>query len=119
MSEPSTAAARPLWLLLAPAIFLILWSGGYSIAKLGIRHAEPMTFLALRYAVVLVILAPFAIVMKPAWPTRPAQWFHIAFVGFLIQGVYFGLAKIKGPVAPSGHGGPFVGTGLLFRQFHG
>jgi len=94
MNETSSASGRPLWLLLAPAIFLILWSGGYSIAKLGIRHAEPLTFLALRYAAVLIILAPFAIAMKPAWPTKPAQWLHIAFVGFLIQGVYFGLCYL-------------------------
>jgi len=94
MNDTSPAPGRPLWLLLAPAIFLVLWSGGYSIAKLGIRHAEPLTFLALRYAVVLIILAPFAIAMRPAWPTRPAQWFHIAFVGFLIQGIYFGLCYL-------------------------
>lgn len=94
MNDTSSAPGRPLWLLLAPAIFLVLWSGGYSIAKLGIRHAEPLTFLALRYAVVLVILAPFAIAMRPAWPTRPSQWFHIAFVGFLIQGIYFGLCYL-------------------------
>ncbi|QIG46375.1 DMT family transporter [Nordella sp. HKS 07] len=94
MNETSSASGRPLWLLLAPAIFLVLWSGGYSIAKLGILHAEPLTFLALRYAAVLIILAPFAIAMKPAWPTKPAQWFHIAFVGFLIQGVYFGLCYL-------------------------
>lgn len=94
MNDTSSTPGRPLWLLLAPAIFLVLWSGGYSIAKLGIRHAEPLTFLALRYAVVLIILAPFAIAMKPAWPTKPAQWFHIAFVGFLIQGIYFGLCYL-------------------------
>lgn len=94
MSEHSSVAARPLWLALAPATFLILWSGGYSIAKLGIRHAEPLTFLALRYGVVLFILAPFAILMRPAWPAKLSQWFHIAFVGFLIQGVYFGLCYL-------------------------
>jgi drug/metabolite transporter (DMT)-like permease len=94
MSETAPAARRPLWLLLAPAIFLVLWSGGFSIAKLGIRHAEPLTFLALRYAVVLVVLAPLALVMKPAWPRRLAEWLHIAFVGFLIQGVYFGLCYL-------------------------
>lgn len=94
MSDTSPPPGRPLWLLLAPAIFLVLWSGGYSIAKLGIRHAEPLTFLALRYAVVLIILAPFAIAMRPAWPAKPMQWFHIAFVGFLIQGIYFGLCYL-------------------------
>ncbi len=94
MSETTIAARRPIWLLFAPAIFLILWSGGYSIAKLGVRHAEPLTFLALRYAIVLIVLAPFAIIMKPRWPKRLAEWLHIAFVGFLIQGIYFGLCYL-------------------------
>ena len=94
MSETTPAAGRPFWLLLAPAIFLVLWSGGYSIAKLGIKHAEPLTFLALRYAIVLIILAPFAIAVQPRWPRKISEWFHIAFVGFLIQGIYFGLCYL-------------------------
>lgn len=94
MSETTPVSGRPLWLLLAPAIFLILWSGGFSIAKFGVRHAEPLTFLALRYAIVLIILAPFAIAMQPRWPRKLAEWLHIAMVGFLIQGVYFGLCYI-------------------------
>jgi drug/metabolite transporter (DMT)-like permease len=94
MTSPSPPSVRPLWLVLAPAIFLILWSGGFSIAKLGIRHAEPLTFLALRYVIVLIILTPFAIALKPKWPSTPTQWFHIAMVGFLIQAVYFGLCYL-------------------------
>ena len=94
MSETTSTASKPLWLLFAPAIFLVLWSGGFSIAKLGIRHAEPLTFLALRYAVVLIVLAPFVLILKPQWPRRLAQWLHIAFVGFLIQGVYFGMCYL-------------------------
>lgn len=94
MNGTTPASGRPFWLLLAPAIFLILWSGGYSIAKLGIRHAEPLTFLALRYVIVLIILAPFAVAMKPSWPRKLAEWLHIAMVGFLIQGIYFGLCYL-------------------------
>ena len=94
MRSPLSTPGRPLWLVLAPAIFLILWSGGFSIAKLGIRHAEPLTFLVLRYAIVLIILAPFAMALRPAWPRTLAQWFHIAMVGFLIQAVYFGLCYL-------------------------
>ncbi|WP_119270310.1 DMT family transporter [Taklimakanibacter deserti] len=94
MNSPSPPAGRPLWLVLAPLIFLVLWSGGFSVAKLGIRHAEPLTFLALRYVIVLIILAPFAIALKPQWPRTPTQWFHIAMVGFLIQAIYFGLSYL-------------------------
>ena len=54
---------RPLWLIFAPAIFLLLWSAGFAIAKLGLEHAAPVTLLALRYVLVLVVLAPFALVL--------------------------------------------------------
>lgn len=76
----------------APAIFLLLWSGGFTVAKLGISDADPLTLLALRYACVVVILLPFFVVMRPSLPATREQWFHLAFVGFLIQVAYFGTA---------------------------
>ena len=87
-------AHRPIWLTLAPAIFLVLWSAGFGIAKLGLNHAEPITLLALRYSLVLVILAPVAIVLRPPLPKSGRAWFDVALVGFLIQVVYFGLAYL-------------------------
>jgi len=85
---------KPFWLLAAPVIFLILWSGGFSVAKFGVAHAEPLTFLALRYAIVLVILLPIYAVLRPPLPPSRAAWAHTAIVGFLIQTVYFGLCYI-------------------------
>ncbi len=79
-------------ILAAPVIFLLLWSAGYAIAKLGLNYAEPFTMLALRYGTVLVILAPIAAIMRPAFPARAADWGHIAIVGFLIQFLYFAIA---------------------------
>ena len=47
----------------APLIFLILWSGGYGFAKLGLEHAEPMTLRALRYGLAVAVLAPLAVAL--------------------------------------------------------
>lgn len=90
MSSPASSP-KPLWLVLAPVIFLVLWSGGFPIAKYGLAHAEPMSFLALRYATVLAILLPLWAILRPPMPKRPAEWGHLLIVGFLIQAVYFGL----------------------------
>ena len=49
------------WLYVAPAIFTLLWAGGYGVAKLGLQSAEPMTLLALRYALAVLLLIPFFI----------------------------------------------------------
>ena len=35
----------------APALFVFLWSTGFISAKLGLPYIEPLTFLALRFAV--------------------------------------------------------------------
>lgn len=84
--------SKPLWLRLAPAIFLLLWSGGFTFAKLGLAHAEPITFLTLRYALVLAVLLPIFLILRPPLPKRRRDWLHVVVVGFLIQAVYFGLS---------------------------
>jgi drug/metabolite transporter (DMT)-like permease len=84
---------RPL-ILAAPVIFLILWSAGFAIAKLGLEHAEPMTLLALRYTCVLLILIPLALILRPPMPQTARAWADVAVVGFLIQVVYFGLCYV-------------------------
>lgn len=82
--------ARPLWLSLAPLIFLGLWSAGYSVAKISLLYTEPMTLLALRFGCVIVIMAVLFAILRPPLPKRWQGWAHLAFVGFLIQAVYFG-----------------------------
>ncbi|MFT3987259.1 DMT family transporter [Aestuariivirga sp.] len=89
-----SSSSKPLWLIAAPVIFLLLWSGGFSVAKLGIRHADPWSFLALRYALVLVLMAPFVLALRPEWPKRPMAYVHLAIVGVLIQTIYFGLCYV-------------------------
>lgn len=85
---------RPLWLTLAPAIFLLLWSAGFGVAKLGLQHAPPLTLLALRYVLVLALLLPLAAILRPPLPKTARAWADVAVVGFLIQVVYFGLCYL-------------------------
>ncbi len=86
--------SRPLWLLAAPVVFLVLWSAGFGIAKLGLQHAPPLTLLALRYVTVLAILLPLAALVRPPLPRNLRAWVDVAVVGFLIQVVYFGLCYV-------------------------
>lgn len=83
---------RPL-LLAAPALFLLLWSVGFPIAKIGVQHAGPFTLLALRYGIAVLVLLPLLPILKPEFPKGRAAW-HIAVVGFLIQVAYFGLCYL-------------------------
>ena len=81
---------KPLWLILAPVAFTVLWAGGYSIAKVGLQYAEPMTLLSMRFSSVVILLVPFYFFFKPALPKRSADWLHLVVVGVLMQAVYFG-----------------------------
>ena len=56
-----------------PALFVLLWSTGFIGARLGMPHAEPMTFLALRFALTAACLAArgLAVARALAAPRRP------------------------------------------------
>lgn len=85
---------RSVFIRLAPVIFLMLWSGGYATAKLGLQHAEPMSFLALRYACVLVLMWPLYLVLRPALPESLISWVHLAVTGLFMQAIYFGMSYL-------------------------
>lgn len=78
----------------APFVFLMFWSGGYAVGKLGLEHIEPLTMLVWRYALAVLALLPFLALRHPIWPQSRRHWGAIAITGFLIQCVYFGLAYL-------------------------
>ena len=73
----------------APAIFVLLWATGFIGAKLGLPYAEPFTLLALRMAITLAILVPFALIFVREKPAFPAL-LHSAVTGVLVHAVYLG-----------------------------
>lgn len=78
-----------------PAAFVLLWSSGFIAAKLGLTGAEPMTFLALRYAIVTVLMGIVVAVSRAPWPASRAEALHIAVAGLFMQTVYFGAAWVS------------------------
>lgn len=86
---------QPPWLVFAPAIFLVMWSTGYVAAKFGLGYIEPMTFLALRFACVIAIMAVLFVFLRPPLPKSPAEWMHLAVVGFMLQSLYFGMCYMS------------------------
>lgn len=70
-------------------IFVIIWSTGFIVAKYGMPHSEPMTFLTMRFAGVLVFMLPIVLIWKAPWPSH-SQMMHIAIAGLLLQAGYLG-----------------------------
>jgi len=73
----------------APGIFVLLWASGFVGAKLGLAYAEPLTFLALRMAAVVAILAVIMLATRPKWPSA-AGMVHSALTGLMVHGLYLG-----------------------------
>jgi drug/metabolite transporter (DMT)-like permease len=79
-----SAAARA-----APVLFVVLWSTGFIGTKYVINNAEPLTYLAIRMAVVVGLMVVIAAIARPKWPDR-AGIAHSAAAGILVHGFYLG-----------------------------
>lgn len=85
-----SAGLTPHLVPFVPVVFVLLWSTGFIGAKFGLPYAEPLTFLLIRYAILVCLLVPFALIVRARWPRSPAQVFHTAVTGLLVHAVYLG-----------------------------
>ena len=66
-----------------------LWSTGFIFTKFGLPYAEPLSFLSVRFALVVPLMIAVALAMRAAWPSR-AEAGHSMAVGILLHGFYLG-----------------------------
>jgi drug/metabolite transporter (DMT)-like permease len=69
----------------APALFVVLWSTGFIATKYVLRDAEPLTYLAIRMAVVVGLMAAIVAIARPRWPDRIGTA-HSVVTGILMHG---------------------------------
>lgn len=110
--------------LLAAPLFVVLWSTGFIGAKYGLPHIEPVTFLVLRFALVVAALVFWVVLARTAWLTL-AQARDAAIIGILLQAVYLGgIYKAIDLGVEAGVAALIVGlqpvlTAFIARQFLG
>ncbi|MFA6267789.1 MAG: DMT family transporter [Pseudolabrys sp.] len=73
----------------APLLFVLLWSTGFIGARYGLPYIEPMTFLAVRMSLVVVVMAIIAVIGKARWPS-PRETGHSLVTGLMVHGLYLG-----------------------------
>jgi drug/metabolite transporter (DMT)-like permease len=73
-----------------PLLFVLLWSTGFIGARLGLPHIEPLTFLLIRYLIVIACMLLLSVVSGAPWPSTPHAWFHIGVAGLLVHAMYLG-----------------------------
>ena len=82
---------------LAPGLFVFLWSTGFIVARYGLPHAGPLSFLFVRFLVVIGLMLLLALATRAPWPRGARLWLRIGIAGLLIHaihlcGVYLAIA---------------------------
>ena len=73
-----------------PAVFVLIWSTGFIVAKFGLPYAPPLTFLVIRYVLSIVCFLIWIGLARASWPRERRQWLHLAVAGLLMHAVYLG-----------------------------
>ena len=73
-----------------PVVFVLVWSTGFIVARYGMPHAPPLTFLAVRYLLSILCFAVWVLLARAAWPLGRVQWLHLAITGVLMHAGYLG-----------------------------
>lgn len=93
---------------LAPALFVLLWSTGWVVAKFGAIYSDPLTFLSVRYVSAAVLFAMLCQLAGVRWPKDRATIFHAVVSGAFLHGFY--LAAVWWAV---GQGVPAALSGII------
>jgi len=86
MSESQTTA----WVKAMPAVFVLIWSTGFIVARYGMPYAPPFTFLLWRYFFSILCFMPWIVLARVAWPKDSRQALHLAVTGMLMHAGYLG-----------------------------
>jgi drug/metabolite transporter (DMT)-like permease len=73
-----------------PAVFVLIWSTGFIVARYGMPHAPPMKFLAVRYILSAACFLAWAMAARAVWPRGGVQFGHLAVTGVFMHAGYLG-----------------------------
>ncbi len=73
-----------------PWVFVLIWSTGFIVARFGMPHSPPLSFLCLRYGLSCLAFGLWVRWSRAAWPTDARQVGHLLVCGVLIHAGYLG-----------------------------
>ena len=73
-----------------PWVFVLVWSTGFVVARFGMPHAPPLSFLSIRYALSVLCFAVWIRWARAPWPSERRQWLHLSVTGVLMHACYLG-----------------------------
>jgi drug/metabolite transporter (DMT)-like permease len=78
------------WVKAIPVVFVLIWATGFIVARFGMPHAPPLSFLSVRYALSIACFAVWIVWAKVAWPQNRQQFLHLSVTGILMHAGYLG-----------------------------
>jgi drug/metabolite transporter (DMT)-like permease len=85
MSDLNALALR-----FAPAMFVFLWSTGWISARAAAPHADPLTFLAVRFTLAGIAMLALCLAFRAHWPGTSRARIHAIVSGILLHAAYLG-----------------------------
>lgn len=73
-----------------PALFVLIWSTGFIVARYGMPYAPPFKFLVIRYALSIACFLLWIVWARVKWPRDRTQWLHLAVTGVFMHAGYLG-----------------------------
>lgn len=120
---------------IAAVAVVIILASGYIVARYVAPHAEPLTFLVIRFAATALVMSVIAGLSGAQWPKTLREWRDIAIAGVLLQGIMLGtvfwsvraglpagvcaLILALQPVLTGLLAGPFLGENVTARTWAG
>lgn len=86
----TSGAADSRWIRAMPAVFVLIWSTGFIVARYGMPNSPPFSFLLVRYALSVLCFVVWIALARVAWPRSRAQWVHLGITGVFMHAGYLG-----------------------------
>ncbi len=86
----TVSGASAAWVKATPLVFVLIWSTGFIVARYGMPHSPPFSFLLLRYLLSIACFLPWIVWAKVPWPQTRQQWIHLSVTGILVHACYLG-----------------------------
>jgi drug/metabolite transporter (DMT)-like permease len=85
-STDSTAS----WVKHMPAVFVLIWSTGFIVARYGMPNSPPFSFLWFRYLFSIACFLAWIQWARVKWPQDQREWLHLSVTGVLMHAGYLG-----------------------------
>jgi drug/metabolite transporter (DMT)-like permease len=76
-------------LRLGKAVMVPVWSSGFIVGTLAVRHASGLSLLFWRMSVACLVMAAIALVLRAPWPRQRRAIAQMVVVGLLLQAAQF------------------------------